>query len=58
MVGLGPRVGLDVDEAAAEVGVNHLGWTEEQAEREVEDYRRYVERYRPKDFREKESAGV
>ena len=58
MVGLGPRVGLDVDEAAAAVAVNHLGWTEEQAEREIEDYRRYVERYRPKDFREKESAGV
>jgi glycerol-3-phosphate dehydrogenase len=58
MAGLGPKVGLDVDEAAAEVAVNHLGWTEEQAEREVEDYRRYVERYRPKDFREKESTGV
>ncbi len=33
MVGLGPRVGLDVDEAAAEVAAKHLGWSEEQAER-------------------------
>ncbi|MDQ4126968.1 MAG: FAD-dependent oxidoreductase, partial [Actinomycetota bacterium] len=58
MVGLGPKVGLDVDEAAAEVAVRYLGWSEEQAEKEVEGYRKYVERYRPKDFREKESAGI
>jgi len=58
MVGLGPRVGLDLDEAAAEVAVKYLGWSEEQASREVEDYRRYVERYRPRDFREQELAGV
>jgi glycerol-3-phosphate dehydrogenase len=58
MVGLGPKVGLDVDEAAAEVAAKHLGWTEEQAGKEVEDFRKFVERYRPKDFREKEPAGV
>ena len=58
MVGLGPKVGLDVDEAAAEVAVKHLGWTEEQAGKEVEAFRKYVERYRPKDFREREPAGV
>jgi hypothetical protein len=38
--------------------VKYLGWTEEQAETEVEGFRKYVERYRPKDFREKEPAGV
>jgi glycerol-3-phosphate dehydrogenase len=58
MAGLGPRVGLDVDEASAEVAVKHLGWSEERAHREVEDYRKYIERYRPKEMREKEAAGV
>jgi glycerol-3-phosphate dehydrogenase len=58
MVGLGPRVGLDVDEAAAQVAVTYLGWDEERAEREVEGFRKYVERYRPKEFRENEPAGV
>ena len=58
MVGLGPKVGLDVDEAAAQVAVRYLGWTEERADREVEGFRKYVERYRPKDFRQKEPAGA
>jgi len=48
MVGMGPNVGLDVDEAAAEVAVRHLGWSAERAAREVEDYRRYVERFKPR----------
>ncbi len=57
MVGMGPKVGLDVDEAAAKVAVDHLGWSEERAKSEVEDYRRYVERYKPRGFRER-SVGV
>ena len=56
MVGMGPDVGLDVDEAAAQVAVRHLGWTEERAEREVRGYRDYVQRYRPKEFRKREPA--
>jgi glycerol-3-phosphate dehydrogenase len=48
MVGMGPRVGLDVDGAAAEVATGHLGWSEERAKSEVEQYRRYVERYKPR----------
>ncbi|HZC19455.1 MAG TPA: glycerol-3-phosphate dehydrogenase C-terminal domain-containing protein, partial [Rubrobacteraceae bacterium] len=56
MVGIGPKVGLDVDEAAARVAVHHLGWTEERAEREVREYREYVQRYKPKEFREREPA--
>jgi glycerol-3-phosphate dehydrogenase len=48
MAGLGPNVGLGVDEAAAEVAVRHLGWSEERAEREVREHRRYVERLRPR----------
>jgi glycerol-3-phosphate dehydrogenase len=56
MVGMGSDVGLGVDEAAAQVAVRHLGWTEERAEREVREYRDYVQRYRPKKFREREPA--
>ncbi|MEJ7873068.1 MAG: hypothetical protein WKF67_12495 [Rubrobacteraceae bacterium] len=40
--------GTLVDEAAAEVAVRHLGWSAERAAREVEDYRRYVERFKPR----------
>lgn len=53
MVGMGPRVGLDVDQAAAEVAVKHLGWSTERARAEVRAYREYVQRYRPKDFRKR-----
>jgi glycerol-3-phosphate dehydrogenase len=48
MVGMGPMVGLDVDEAAAQVAVKHLGWSEERARSEVAAYREYVERYKPR----------
>ena len=57
MVGMGPYVGLDVDEAVAQVAVKHLGWTEERARSEVEAYRDFVERYRPKSMREEKVAG-
>jgi len=57
MVGLGPKVGLDVDEAAARIAVKHLDWSEERAKSEVEAYRRYVERYKPRSLREK-AVGV
>ena len=55
MVGLGPKVALDVDEAAAQVAVRHLGWSQERAEREVREYRDFVRRYKPKDLQEKEA---
>jgi glycerol-3-phosphate dehydrogenase len=58
MVGLGPSVGLDVDEAAAQVAVKHLGWREDRARSEVEAYRRYVERYKPKSMHGEEAATV
>jgi glycerol-3-phosphate dehydrogenase len=48
MAGLEPDVGLDVDEAAAAIAVEHLGWSQERAEREVAAQRRYVERLRPR----------
>ncbi|MDN5698106.1 MAG: FAD-dependent oxidoreductase, partial [Rubrobacter sp.] len=56
MVGMGPNVGLDVDEAAAKVAVEHLGWSQERAEKEVADYRDYVRRYTPRAFREEDGA--
>jgi glycerol-3-phosphate dehydrogenase len=58
MVGLGPKVGLDVDEAAAQVAVKHLGWSEERARSGVEAYRQYVERYTPRAFRKGEPVGA
>src|SRR5215210_3760590 len=56
MAGYGPRVGLDVVDAAAEVAVKHLGWEQERAEREVREYREWIERYTPKEFRDRESS--
>jgi glycerol-3-phosphate dehydrogenase len=58
MVGMGPSVGLDVDEAAAQVAVKHLGWSEDRARSEVEAYREYVGRYKPKSMRGEETATV
>ncbi len=52
MAGMGPKVALDVDRAAARIVQRHLGWSEERAEWEVEAYRDYVRRYRPKVMRE------
>jgi glycerol-3-phosphate dehydrogenase len=52
MVAYGPRVGLDVADAAAEVAVEHLGWEQERAAREVREYREWIERYTPKEFRD------
>jgi len=46
MVGLNGSVGLDAVENAAQVAQKFLGWDDERASREVEDYRRYVERFR------------
>ncbi|MBA2714921.1 MAG: FAD-dependent oxidoreductase, partial [Rubrobacteraceae bacterium] len=56
MAGYGPRVALDVAEPAAQVAVKHLGWDEERAEREVQEYREWVERYTPKEFRDLETS--
>jgi glycerol-3-phosphate dehydrogenase len=47
MVGLGPDVGLESDEAAARIACKHLGWDDARATREVARYRAYVERYHP-----------
>jgi glycerol-3-phosphate dehydrogenase len=52
MLGLGPRAGLGADRAAAEVARRHLGWDEDRAAAEVEAFRSYIERYRPRALRE------
>jgi glycerol-3-phosphate dehydrogenase len=56
MAGYGPRVALDVVEPAAQVAVKHLGWDEERAEREVSEYREWIERYTPKEFGDREPS--
>ncbi len=55
MVGMGPKVALDVDEAAVQVAVRHLGWSQERADHEVGEFRDYVRRYKPKARPETES---
>jgi len=47
MTGLNSQLGLDAVERAARVAQKFLGWDESRAAREVENYRRYVERFRP-----------
>ena len=48
MVGLNRNAGIGADEAAARIAQKHLGWTEERATREVEDYREYIKRFYPR----------
>jgi glycerol-3-phosphate dehydrogenase len=55
MAGYGPRVALDVVDAAAEVAVKHLGWEQERAEREAREYREWIVRYTPKEPRDRET---
>ncbi|MDQ3856598.1 MAG: glycerol-3-phosphate dehydrogenase [Chloroflexota bacterium] len=50
MAGVGPRVGLDVLEAAAEIGLRYLGWDEARADREVAEYCAYIERFQPREL--------
>jgi glycerol-3-phosphate dehydrogenase len=47
MVGLGPRMAIGADRAAAEVAQRHLGWDQTRADREADAYRAYLERFRP-----------
>jgi glycerol-3-phosphate dehydrogenase len=45
MLTWGPEMGAGADVVAAELGVRYLGWDEQRAEREVAEYRTYIERY-------------
>jgi glycerol-3-phosphate dehydrogenase len=42
MVGLNPSQGIGDDQAAAEVGRKHLGWSEARAQKEVSGYRKHL----------------
>jgi glycerol-3-phosphate dehydrogenase len=46
MAGLNSRLGLDAAERAAQIAQKFLGWDDARAARELEDYRRAVERFR------------
>ncbi len=48
MVGMNEAAGLDCVEAAALVARKYLGWDDARAGKEVDDYRDYVRRFRPR----------
>jgi glycerol-3-phosphate dehydrogenase len=56
MVGLGPRMGIGADRAAAAIARTHLGWDDAKAEREVAEYRTFLERFRPRALSRQEVA--
>jgi glycerol-3-phosphate dehydrogenase len=47
MTGLHPSLGLTGLEATAEVAQREAGWSDERTAQEIEDYHRYVQRFRP-----------
>ncbi|MDO8213512.1 glycerol-3-phosphate dehydrogenase [Conexibacter sp. CPCC 206217] len=48
MVGFGPQVGLNAVDAAAEIAVRHLGWSDARAAREADGFRGQVDVLRPR----------
>jgi glycerol-3-phosphate dehydrogenase len=48
MTGLNAKAGIGADVVAAHIAMDTLNWRAERAAREVEDYRRWVRRYRPR----------
>ena len=48
MVGMNAAAGLDAVEAAARVAQKYLGWDDDRVEREIANYRRYVQRFHPR----------
>jgi glycerol-3-phosphate dehydrogenase len=48
MVGLGPDAGIGADVAAAEIARGALGWDTARVDAEVDAYRHWVSRYRPR----------
>jgi glycerol-3-phosphate dehydrogenase len=56
MVGLGPAMGFGDDERAALIAQKYLGWSGNDAEREVAAYREYVKRFHPRVLDEDECA--
>jgi glycerol-3-phosphate dehydrogenase len=54
MVGLGPRMAVGADEAAAAVAERHLGWDAARATRELTAYRTHLARFQPRALRNEE----
>lgn len=50
MVGMNASAGLNAVEAAANVARKYLGWTQGRAEREIAAYRKYTERFHPREL--------
>jgi len=48
MTGLGPDAGIGVDVAAAKIARDALGWDAAKVDAEINAYRRWVSRYRPR----------
>ena len=48
MTGLGPDAGIGADVAAARIARDALGWDAAKVDAEVDAYRRWVSRYRPR----------
>jgi glycerol-3-phosphate dehydrogenase len=48
LVGLDRTAGLDAVEAAARLAQNYLGWTEERAALEIDEYQKYIRRFHPR----------
>lgn len=57
MTGLNANAGIGADVAAAQIARRMLGWSALQAAHEVEGYRRWVSRYRPRALAETATAG-
>lgn len=49
MVGWDPEVGLDAVEAAGVLAHDELGWDRARVQREIDAYRQYVQRFRPRE---------
>lgn len=56
MIGYGRRAGIGADSAAADLAQRHVGWSEERAREEVESYRSYMRRYRPRSLEDVAAA--
>jgi glycerol-3-phosphate dehydrogenase len=52
MTGLGPNAGIGVDVAAAKIARDALGWDAAKVAAEVDAYRRWVTRYRPRGLKQ------
>ena len=48
MLGLNSSAGIGEDQAVAKIAQQHLGWTADRANHEIESYRHYAKRFHPR----------